>query len=513
MNANRDSALSPPLLPINRRHLRLLLLSTLLIQSVMFLNYPLGTGSNNDNESAQKYLINEYANGNFLVGNVRYNTGYALVMAPFKTLTAPLQRLSERAMLLIQVLASSAVPFLVYDIMRRRFGSRCALITAMLVLVDPFNLQWAHFQLPGWLLALATVFSLWLAQLAWRAQSRRRFGLVALAAVALGFMSFARFNFAPLAAIYGLSFFLWSHIPLRQRFALFGMVGLISAGILGAYISLIHIPSTGTRTLSCTAGATLVASLPVKNFLMRASNGPHSANYARLLTLRPQRNVDFYGDTYALWRNPGPWVSAAEKAAFLAQPYGEAQEEIDIVFPAALYWYLGPCAADALLYDVYAETISHDMLKIARENIKAVFNMLIQNPEAAAFPLQYVAQPEKLTWLDDGWLGFQRAESAAYKGHLLWRPGVVIYSALFPALNLIKVLTPLALVAAIWRRDWLLTSVAAMLLAGLILIAIAAISEPRYYASMAPLFMILIGWFLADTLNRALAKAYPSRAV
>ena len=504
MNKNTDPTFHchNSLKPINRRHLWLLLLATVLIQAVMYVSYPLGAGSNNDNESAQKYLISEYAQGNFLVGNLRYNTGYALVMAPFKTLTDHFGPLSERALLLIQVLASSAVPFLVYDIMRRRFDSRCALICALLVLMDPFNLQWAHFQLPGWLLALTTVFALWLAQLACSAPTRRRFGLIALAAGALGIMSFARFNYAPLVAIYGLSFFLWTHIPLRQRFALFVMVGLISGGILGSYIALIHIPSTGTSTLSCTAGATLVASLPERNFEMRASNGPHSTNYARMLTLRPQRSVDFFSDTYPLWTNPGPWVSAEEKAAFLAQPFGEIQEEIDIFFPAALYWHLGPCPADALLYDVYVETISRDFLKIALEHKKAVFNMLIQHPDAPTFPLQYVERPAKVTWLDEGWLGFQRAESATYNGHRIWRPGVEIYSALFPALNLIKLVTPLALVAAFWRRDWLLLTVGTMLLSGLIIIAIAASIEPRYYASMAPLFMILIGWFLADLLKR-----------
>jgi len=503
MTENSASPSHSPPAPINRRHLRLLLLATILIQAVMFLSYPLGTGSNNDNESAQKYLIGEVAKGNFLVGNVRYNTGYALVMAPFKTLTQHFGRWSERALLLLQVLASSALPFLVYDIMRRRFTERCALITALLVLVDPFNLQWAHFQLPGWLLALATVSALWLAQLAWSAPSRRRrLGAVALAAVMLGIMSFTRFNYAPLIAIYGLSFFMWRQIPFRERLALFGLVGAISGGILGAYISLIHIPSTGTTTLSCTAGATLVASLPEKNFALRASQGPHSTRYAQLLTLRPGRNVDFYGETYPLWRIPGPWVSDEEAGAFFAQPVGEAQEEIDIVFPAALYWHLGPCAADALLYDVYAETVSGDFLKLAMAHKDAVFNMLIQHPDAPPFPLQYLDRPEKLTWLDEGWLGFQRAESRSYNGHLLWRPGVGAYSALFPVLNLIKLLTPLALVAAFWRRDWLLVTAAAMLLTGLILIAIAATIEPRYYASMAPLFMILIGPFLADLLKR-----------
>ena len=155
-----------------------------------------------------------------------------------------------------------------------------------------------------------------------------------------------------------------------------------------------------------------------------------------------------------------------------------------------------------MLYDVYAETVSGDFLKLAMANKDAVFNMLIQHPDAPTFPLQYVDKPAKLTWLDEGWLGFQRAESATYNGHRLWRPGVEIYSALFPALNLIKLLTPLALVAAFWRRDWLLVAAGTMLLTGLILIAVAASIEPRYYASLAPLFMILIGAFLAHLLNR-----------
>ena len=499
MTTNDDSTTHKAL---HRRHLRLLLLATVVIQAVMFFSYPLGTGSNNDNESAQKYLISEVAGGNFLVGNLRYNTGYAFVMAPFKTLTDHFGPLSERALLLLQVLASSALPFLVYDIMRRRFEARPALISATLVLVDPFNLQWAHFQLPVWLLALATVSALWLAQLAWSAPPRRRFGLVTLAAVMLGVMSFTRFNYAPLIAIYGLSFFMWRHIRLRQRVALFGLVGAVSGGILGAYILLIHIPSTGASALSCAAGATLVASLPEMNFAMRAANGPHSTKYAQLLTLRPGRSVDFFGDTYPLWRFPGPWVSDEEAEEFFAQPYGEAKEEIDIIFPAALYWHLGPCAADALLYDVYAETVARDFLKLAMAHKDAVFNMLIQHPDASTFPLQYVDKPAKLTWLDEGWLGFQRADSATYNGHRLWRPGVEIYSALFPVLNLIKLLTPLALLAAFWRRDWLLVAAGTMLLTGLILIAVAASIEPRYYASLAPLFMLLIGAFLAHLLNR-----------
>ena len=105
------------------------------------------------------------------------------------------------------------------------------------------------------------------------------------------------------------------------------MVGVISGGILGAYILLIHIPSTGTASLSCTAGATLVASLPEENFQMRASKGPHSLRYAQLLTLAPQRAVDFFGYTYPLWRQPRPLGERGRCAGLLCPAHWRATGE------------------------------------------------------------------------------------------------------------------------------------------------------------------------------------------
>ena len=487
---------------LNRRHLRLLLLLTLLIQGMLFFSYPLGTGSRNDNEAAQKYFIDEYARGNFRVGNVRYNTGYGLVMAPFKTLTDNVAPYAERALLLLQMLGQSAIPFLAYDMMRRRFDERAALFTALFMLADPFWLQWSHFQLPGWLIGLALMTALWLAQLAWRAETRRRLALIGLAAVMLGVMSFARFNVAPLAAAYGAGFLFWRHIAWRRRLALFATVGGISGGILAAYLLLIHIPSTGTTTLSCTAGATQLASLPLKGFELRASNGPHSRRYAELLTLPARRELGFHSDTYPLWRAPGPWVSEAEAAAFLAQPIGEAQEYIEIVFPAALYWYLGPCEADALLYAVYFETVEKQPWKLLLENLRLFLLSLAQSQAGAIFPLQYLDSPDSIAWGDGYALGFHAAESAAYNGHRVWRHGVVVYSALFPLLQLVKLLTPFAIVWALWRRDAILSLAAVMLLLGIGLIVMAAAVEPRYYASLSPLYPLLNGAFVSAAVGR-----------
>ncbi|MCY4466970.1 MAG: glycosyltransferase family 39 protein [Chloroflexi bacterium] len=491
--------------PIDRRHLLWLLAATLLAQAVLFISYPLGIANHDDNQAAQAFLMDELGRGNLLIGNLRYNTGYAFVMAPLKSLTAALGRLGDRVFLLAQMAAYSTIPFMVYDMLRRRFGARRAFIAALVVLCDPFGLQWTHYQLPGWLVATTTVAALWLAQLAWQAPARRRLLLVALASLGLGVMCFARLNYAPLAAVYGASFFLWRHIPFRQRIGLFATVGCISGGLLGGYIALIHIPSTGATTLSCTSGATLLAAADNMRYPISARNGEHSAHYARLLTLPALREVNFYSETYPLYRRPGPWVRADEQAAFLAQPFGEPPEPILIVWPSALYWYLGPCAADALLYEVYLETVASDYGRLVGSILRGLAYMLVQDPASAAFPLQYLENPEQITWQGSGRLGFYEAHSSAYNGHRVWRPGVELFSALFYLVNMLKYLTPLALLAALWKRDWLLMTTAAILLLGLLLIASFASIEPRYYAMLAPMYTMLIGWLLGEIMPRALA--------
>lgn len=498
--------------PKNRRYLIILLIATILVQGVLYISYPLGNSVFNDNQAGQVYLMNEFVSGNFMVGNVRYNPGYALVLSPFKSLTDNFGALAPRLLLLVHLLAYSAIPFMVYDIMRRRFTPLFGLITGLIVLIDPFGLQWMHFQLPGWLIAVVTVWALWMAQLAWESSVKRRFILVGIASVGLGVMTFARFNYAPLVALYGLSFFLWRHIAFRQRLALFMMVGVISVSILGGYILGVHIPSTGTTTLSCITGNNLATGLLEKDIPMRASNGPKSDQYAKMLTLEADRPTDFYEYTYPLWQNPHSWVSEAELEAFLAQPYGIPKEDITTVFPAELYWYLGPCDADAMLYDIYFEAIAKQPLKLVAEITKSTVYMLIQHPTETSFHHMYVDRFDQIEWAGNGTLGFYEAQSNMYNGHLVWRPGVWLYTMLFTPLNLIKLLTPFAVIWAYWRRDWFTITVATLLMAGLILIASAARMEPRYYAMLSPLFTIAIGGFLSDLLYR-LRHRFSSRYV
>ena len=485
-----------------RRHWLTLLLATLLVQGVMVLSYPLGTVDFDDNQAAQAYMMGELVEGNLLIGNVRYNTGYAFVMAPFRALANSAGRLSDRLFLLMQVSLSSTIPFMVYDILRRRFNARIAIISALVVLIDPFALQWAHFRLPGWLIATAFVFALWLTQLAWSAAPRRRMALIALASAALGVMCIARLNFAPLVAIFGVSFLGWRHITVWQRAVQFLIVGLVSGGILIGYVAFVHVPSVGTTTLSCVGGTTLFAGLLDKEVPIRPSNGPRTAEYAGLLTLKSWRRIDFYSDTYPLWRQPGPWASDKERTSFLSQPVGVPPDDIEIGFQPALYWNLGPCATDALLYDVGIEAIANDAWNTLVKVIHGAINMLVQNSDATVFHHMYLDHAHDMTWSEDGTLGFYAVNSRHYNGHRLWRPGVQAYSSLFEPLNLLKLLTPIAILAALWKRDWFLTHAACVLLFGLLLTAAVGGKEPRYYAMLAPFFTILIGWFIAQIVER-----------
>ena len=281
------------------------------------------------------------------------------------------------------------------------------------------------------------------------------------------------------------------------------MVGLIAGGILGAYTLFIHLPSTGTTQLSCLSGMNLLLSAKDKGIPVLASNGPHSTRYARLLALPTDKDLSSYSYTFPYWRNPGPWFSQAEVDEYLAQPVKVAPYEIPVVgYVLAPGWFLGPCENNALQINVFLEAIAARQLELAAGSLRSTAMMLLQLRPPGGFPPMYLDPVEQISFLDEGALGFQRAHSALYKGNLVWRPGIALFSALFAPVNLLKLLTPLALVAAVWKRDWLLATVALLLLAGLLAIAVASNIEPRYYAALAPLYTILIGSFLAETSQR-----------
>ena len=109
-----------------------------------------------------RYAISKILAGDLQIGNLRYAPGYTLFIAPISAVGDLFGRFDERIELLFQMVLSSAIPFLLYDILRSRHTLRAAFIVAILSLIEPFSFQWAHYYTPVWLIALCLVWALWL---------------------------------------------------------------------------------------------------------------------------------------------------------------------------------------------------------------------------------------------------------------------------------------------------------------------------------------------------------------
>jgi len=146
-----------------KKHLIILLTVTLLTRGTIFLSYaPGSSAATADDEAFTHYMIDQMAHGNFLIGNLRYNSGFALVMAPLVSLTRLFGTLQARFIVLVQTILSGLIPFLIYDLVRKRRTPTEALIVALVTALDPLGLEWANLFLPVWLVALCIVLALWL---------------------------------------------------------------------------------------------------------------------------------------------------------------------------------------------------------------------------------------------------------------------------------------------------------------------------------------------------------------
>lgn len=488
-----------------RRHLVILLIITLGIRAWLFISYPMGGLSTEDNQAGQRYLIDEILRGNLLIGNLRYHTGYALVMSSVAALTAPLGRLDDRVFLLVQVSLSALIPFMVYDTVRRRWSARAAFIVALCILLDPFGLQWAHFYMPEWLVAFCLILALWLIERAgYQAQQRLRW--TAAAGLVLGVACLSRWNFAPSVVFLGLAFFAWRHLPWRKRLAHFITLGFTSAGLLAVYMVLIHYPSTGVWTLSCISGNNLATGLADMGVPMVAENGPITTYYLEIVNLPPLKPVTFYADSYPLWRKPANWVTPDERAAFLARPRPAPAEAVTVVFPGNLYYYLGPCEADSLLAAIHIEAVTTHPGVWLSGVVRQSLVMLVQHPQLSSFNLLYLPRHETINFHPTAAPGFAEAQGGYYNGQIVFEPGLRLFSSVFDGWNLFKWLTPMAVLWAFWRRDWYFGAAALLLIVTILTIAIAARPEPRYYAIIAPLYPLLIGGMLAAVIEVLLKR-------
>ncbi|MDX2160153.1 MAG: glycosyltransferase family 39 protein [bacterium] len=475
-----------------RRHLFLLLVLTVLVRGWLYFSYPLRVSD--DNQAGQLYLVDQLLEGNLLIGNLRFQTGYPLLIAPVIGAARLFGNIDGRLVLIVQIAVSSLIPFMVYDLMRVRFSPRAALIVALTVLLDPFGLQAPHYWLPEWLIAFLLVLALWLIDHALKA-TRRRTMLFGLSGLALGFAGLARFNFLPLILLIGAYVLLTGRAAWRERLSRTGTMLGIVGGVIALYVVSIHYPSTGTWTLNCIGGVSLLESVHEKGQPIRAENGERTREYLRLLSIPSTADLPFTAATYPLWRIPGTWVTDAERTSFLAREPVNVPVVTSIVFPGSLYFHLGPCAVDDLLQDVALEAIAADPLQFMRGIADWTWRILVQDSSKGRTLL--LPTYEQLRFESVGFLNFARATGQDFTGELVWEPGIRAFSHLYPLWNLIKWLTPLALVFAFWKGDDLARLTGVLILAQAVTLAVVDLPEPRIYGAAYPLYSFLIGLLLA----------------
>jgi hypothetical protein len=472
----------------------ILVLITLLTRGIMFISFPLAPAD--DNSFAQKYLIDRLVEGDFLVGNVRYNSGYPLVIAPVFFVAQAFGALQEHVVLLVQIGLSSLIPFMVYDILRHLASPREGFIVALVFMLDPFGLQWAHQILPVWMIAFAVVLSLWLA---YRTIRTRQLRWTFAAGLSMGIATMSRYEFALVAAVLGTSFLFLHALPLRFRLQMLALLGTTSAAIFVLYMALIQYPGTGRWSLSCISAMNALEVTLEMGIPLRAEHGPASQRMAELLSLPPVNDLASINtaDGYRLWRIPGPWASEEDRAAFLAQTASDADPTIAIVTPMTLIYYLGPCEVDSIQRALYWEAVRTAPERILLNILPATLQRLMQTTFVPPL-LDPTALPEwnELSYSSVGF-GFARATGSYLTGQVVWEPGIRLYDFAYEPLSVLRWVAPFALVwAFVWGSSWYRT-VAMMLFAPLVLLAIIDNLEYRISAPLYPLINILIGGLIA----------------
>lgn len=475
-------------------HLRLLLLLTVLVRGGMFLAYPFQVWVD-DNQSGQRYLIDRLLEGDLLIGNVRYNTGYPLVIAPVAAVGQQFGRLNERFVLLVQVAFSALIPFLLYDLVRRHHSRRAALIVALLALFDPHGLQWAHLSLPVWLVSLCFTLSLWLMDRALQKGMPR--GPFLVAGILGGIAVLARLNVAPVVALVALPLFLANSFPLRQRLSSALTFGAGCLVVLLGYALLVHYPSTGTFRPSCVGGLSILESIQQAGIAVASENGSATARLLFLSALPADSSFEHRRD-YSNWQRPGPWVSQEALSNFREQePPKEVAGVFDIFAPRTLHWYLGPCEVDSLFYAAGLEALVAQPLKFLQSLPEEVLELL---QRTTRWHLPHI---DSLELYEDSDVPFplQRAMSLqgrAYMRNPLWPAPMAVHSHTRDGLDRINLLIVPALVWALTRRPAVFTRSALVLLFWGIWLAVIDWSEGRIVAPLWPLWPLLIGGMLAD---------------
>ena len=509
-----------------RRHLLILLILTVVIRGLMFISYPMG--GQGETQGYHRYAVSQILDGDLLIGNLRHAPGYPLIIAPIAAIGEQFGRFDERVILLFQLTLSSTIPFLLYDILRARHSPGAAFLVALLSLADPFGLQWAHFSLPIWLVALCLVLALWLLH---HAERRRSGRLVVLAGFVAGLGVLARWNFAPLAAGLGLLLLLLCspREVFRRRLRNLALFSVSGALLVLLVFAAVQLPATGVWNISCVSSVNLVENVIKKGLVLDEANGPQTQRFLRLIRLPPlpehaqpehalRDGVQriWSADGYPNWQTAGPWATAAARDAYLSQtapdtPRANAQISIQNEFVWALF-YLGPCESDRLLRGVFMETARQQPLAWLSRTPAAMANLLQPPLIQSGRELDYsLPRADTIEFAGAGvGLGFaraQRQEFLFYNGQWVWRPGIELFSALWAPLNALRLLVFPALVWALFTKRRVYTALAALLLLYITILALIDYPEPRIYAIVYPLAPALAGGLLAAVWERGRAAS------
>jgi hypothetical protein len=178
------------------------------------------------------------------------------------------------------------------------------------------------------------------------------------------------------------------------------------------------------------------------------------------------------------------------------------ETRLTAAWPGNLFYYLGPCETDALLRQVHDEAVRAQPIRWLVSIPVDILQMLVQQPRPGDFHPMYLPRIENLTFEGQNRWGFQRAHGDFYNGQWVWRPGIALFSLLFDVWNLFKWFTPIALLWALFSREWFYALPALLLIAFLISISIFGNPAPRLYAPLYPFTPLLIGGFAAWLFRR-----------
>lgn len=480
-----------------------LVIVTVFSRGLFYVSFPLTVSD--DDQAFSQWQFQQIEQGDWHIGNLRYHTGYTLLIAPLHAFSHLFGDFSDNIFLLIQTGLSALVPFLILHLLAQWRPLREAYFVAFVVALDPFGIQWAHFLLPNWLTTLLFILAIWIIFIAVKRQRHILFWTF-IAGIVLGLATLTRLNIATAVAAFGLGLFFITSLNWWQRFRMFAAIGMGSLGVLVLYAFLVQLPSTGSLRLSCYSGINMLISLARRpEFIeINEANGPAThellSELAKPVRFEPNFTVDYFPN----WSLTDAWATQEELEEFLTT-VSEPNTSWNVVFPGKLIYYMGICEVDDLMQAAHNEAVLSNIGAWLRFIPGDVLQMLAQWPQPE--PTFYLPPVENITFdRTTGILGFYRGTSDHYTGQYIWEPGNDFLSHVFNLLNLYKILTPIAVIWALFiSRSAFYKNIALVLLIFVLTTSIVSLSYSRLYAPLYALWPILCGGMMVS-IGRTFAR-------